>query len=674
MAVKTKGITIPIGVDTKEFDKGLRKMDSSIKSTEKYVDSLEKSLEVDFDPSKLVEAQKKAQEAISKSETKVKALKEQIKTLEDSDAEIDPKTFDKLNTELIKSEMQLTKLQEKFENLNNMKLESLANKFKDLGDTISNVGNKLVPISAIAAGATAGLLAVGKSVPGVAGEIEDLGKQVNMTAEQIQKWQYVSSMAGVESSALQNGLIKIQSAFGDLAAGSVSNATKALEKLGFVAADAEDGMSVNFDAMVEKLTAVEDSMVQASIANDIFGERMGAKLIPILKEGGAGLQKFKDEFDSLGALTNEQVEELAKLDDAFQKNAAAVTNIKNQLAVGLMPVMEVISNFIESKVVPAFQKATEWFNSLSDGAKKTIVASLALVAALAPVLIIAGKLIGAVGAVISSIKLLNIAMAVLAANPIILIITGVVAALAALYTLNEDFRKSINKLVSTIGSALTPILDLIINLIGSLFTALKPFINLLGGVLTPIVEVLSTMLDGVATVIDMILRPVSSLVNKFTSMFSVLKPLVNFMEGMLIPVFNKVAEVVEFVMKGIESFVNGVLQLVEKVVNGVIDFVNLLIRQVNKLGEKIGFTIDELENVKLKLETKTTIEKVDATNSATTAAANNNVGNYSSSVTNYNNDNSTKNIQLNVTVENYAENVDWDKAIEQLQIRLANEF
>ena len=46
--------TIKIGTDTKEFEKGLKKADREIRSTQKSANSLAKSLEINYDENRAV--------------------------------------------------------------------------------------------------------------------------------------------------------------------------------------------------------------------------------------------------------------------------------------------------------------------------------------------------------------------------------------------------------------------------------------------------------------------------------------------------------------------------------------------------------------------------------------------------------------------------------------------
>lgn len=100
----------------------------------------------------------------------------------------------------------------------------------------------------------------------------------------------------------------------------------------------------------------------------------------------------------------------------------------------------------------------DWLNSLDEGTQKIIVTIGLVAAAVGPVLIVVGKVMSAVGTIMTVIPKLASAFgvvskavaafnAVLAANPIILIVAAVAAVIAALvllYTKCEWFRDGVN--------------------------------------------------------------------------------------------------------------------------------------------------------------------------------------------------------------------------------------
>ena len=64
MAESIRGLTIEISADASGFNKSMNAIRKDAKSSQKELNALQKSLELEYDPSKLERAQKVAQEAI----------------------------------------------------------------------------------------------------------------------------------------------------------------------------------------------------------------------------------------------------------------------------------------------------------------------------------------------------------------------------------------------------------------------------------------------------------------------------------------------------------------------------------------------------------------------------------------------------------------------------------
>ena len=74
---KIVGLTAKIGADTSDFTRALKSLDKEISTTAKTADALQKSLELDFDDKRFLQAQKQAQAALDATNAKAKAIREQ---------------------------------------------------------------------------------------------------------------------------------------------------------------------------------------------------------------------------------------------------------------------------------------------------------------------------------------------------------------------------------------------------------------------------------------------------------------------------------------------------------------------------------------------------------------------------------------------------------------------
>lgn len=635
-----KGLTIAIGADTKEFNKELKKADRQINTTNKQVDALTKSLDLDFDANRFAEAQRLAQDVLEQTEAKAKALKEQIVFMANNGG-VDSENYKKLQTELTKTETKAVLLKGKLQDIKNLKMDKIAGQIQNIGDGITKAGNAIKPFSVVATAALASFVAIGKSSIDAAGNIDDMSQQIGINAESLQKWQYVALQSGLTNDQLQNAFVKTQAALADLSTGTTGPGADALAQLGISTEQAALGMEANLDTIISKLAAIEDPIQKASMANELFGDKLGSKLVPLLNQGGEGLSKLTDEFAALGFISNEQVESLASFDDKLNKIRYSFTNIKNQLGASLLPLMETFAAFLSDKVVPAVAKAAGWFGNLSLGQQKLIIGALALIAGLAPVLLIAGKLTSVIGKLTSSTGALTKALTFLSAHPIIAIIAVIAALVALLYSKNEQFRESIDSLMRSLGG-LMPIVDILMDALGSILEALSPIVDILGNVLGGIIEALVPLITLI----------------------------VNLLSKVLVPVIKAVGAVFKELGKLITSIFEGVVKAIEWMINGVIGLLNGLIKGLNKVGKALGFTIGEIKKVDLG-GIKAPDIKADQTFEDKTEQIIQQTEIAGSPQTVINNDYSDRDIKIEVVVQNYGNEVDTDKLVREINIKLA---
>lgn len=336
---KIKGLTVKIGADTSDFIKGLKKIDKEINSTRKQADQLQKGLKLEFDEGRFVEAQRLVQQSLEQTEEKVKAIRAEMKKLEDAGF-VDTDGYKQLQTELYKTENNAILLKQKLEDINNVKTTPITTKIKNL---VSNLKASTVAIGAIAGA----IYKIGKTSAQAGGQIQDFADRLGLTAEQVQRYDYIAMQSGVETEQLAKSMAKARDAIGTALTGTTNTATTALQNLfgdlSKIPTSTEDG----FNAIIEQLSKVEDSTLQAYYANEIFGERLATNLLPLINNGADKLNQLNTEFETLGYLSNEEVQQLADLDDNFNKMTKKVQNLVYQLGYSFAPIIELVISVLE---------------------------------------------------------------------------------------------------------------------------------------------------------------------------------------------------------------------------------------------------------------------------------------------------------------------------------------
>lgn len=421
--------TVKIGADTKTFLDGLKAIDREIRSTQKTANDLAKSLEFDYDEQRAVQALNQFQRAIELCEQKAEELRAKLKEMEAA-GRVDTEDYAKLQLELAKvtarsaqakksieeiNGIDLGKVQKSTEKLNeeldktgkkDSEIEKVKTKADELGATIEKVGKKVSVLSAGAAGLIAGAAAIGKSAAATGAEIDDLTQQFDVSAETIQRWNYLALQAGVDSTAFTRALIRARAEMADLSTGTSNAATQALDALGISARQFGSDEEM-FDGIVKALSEVEDSTLQTAYANEIFGDRIATQLLPYINAGAEDLAKWNAEFEAMPSLTGDEAAALAELDDTFNRLNTTMQYATAQLGEALAPIIERVVVFIEESLVPAIEGLANWFESLSPGMQDTILAILGIIAVAGPLLILIGKIVPGIKVLISLIQKLN---------------------------------------------------------------------------------------------------------------------------------------------------------------------------------------------------------------------------------------------------------------------------
>lgn len=677
----SQGFTVDIGADSSKFQKEMRKMDRGIRSTGREVRDLTKALAIEWDSKRFVAAQKKAQEALKATEDKADVLRQRLRHLDEAGTSKSSAEYRKLEGQLTRTEAKAVSMKAELQKINQMKFDHIAGQIKGIGDGFTKAGQAMTPVSAAATAIIAGFTKIASSAVKAGDEIGTTAQQLNLSTDQLQRWLYIAEQTDVESTQFVNAVGKMQGALAHLAAGEEDITATALKDLGLTSEEAALGMEANFDKIVNSLADVEDATLQAYYANEIFGTRMGAKIIPLLNDGGTGLAALGAEFESLGYLTEEQVTSLDAFEDVMDKLKYQFELVKNQIGAALLPVMQNMAGYIQDTIIPAVQSLRDKLSTFSEEQLQNGLKILALVAAMAPVLLIIGKITSGVGGLIAMIPKIVAALNVLAAHPIIAIIALVIGLMVYLYNTNEQFKTSINDLVATLTSALMPVINMVMTLFKQLLAAIMPIINALGNQLTLSLRLVVMMITPLIKLLQAIVLPILNVI------FKVLGMLISVIMGPLTAAIDWLSKLWIKGFEVIQKGINSVLGFIERTINGAIDFINKIIRQINKLGDILGYTIGELDHVALDAEilqevkttttpaeqpdAQTTDMIVDAESPDSITEMINNLNVDTSPQTVVNNDNSTKDITIEVVVQNYGEEVDTDALVEEINLKLA---
>ena len=300
-----KSVSVKIGADTKDFIDGLKKADKAIASTAKTAKEIEKGLKLDFNEKNFLQAQKQMQSALDQTKNKAQQIRDRLKELEKS-GRVDTEDYRRLELELAKTETSAVKLEKTLKDIQKIKYDSLS-------QSLEKAGKSMAAVSAAAAGALVGMTKLAKDAVKTGDEIATNADKYNLSAEAIQRWNYIAMQSDVSSEVLYKSMVKTRDALGTKLAGQVNNSTKAIEALGISLENVQTDEQA-FNQIIGALSNIKNSTAQAYYANEIFGEKIATELTPLLKQGGEALNEYAKEFESVGYLSNAQVDQLSKFD------------------------------------------------------------------------------------------------------------------------------------------------------------------------------------------------------------------------------------------------------------------------------------------------------------------------------------------------------------------------
>lgn len=504
-----------IGRSLDEINQKAKELNGNIKSLTNENKLLDKSLKFDTNPLETLNKRaENTQKSITALTQRIELLKTKQKEYDQqlASGEITQTTYDRLSTDIAKSELQLKQLNAELKQTNTTIALLPAEKFKTLGSNIENVGNKLRVVSAVAVGALAGLTALGLSAVKSADDLQTISTNLGITAEELQYLNYIAVQTDVNVEKMQKSFVKVRDALGTQLSGEANSATKALDQLGISADNFESDLD-GFYAVADALGKIKDSTIQATLANDIFGEKIGTEMISFLTAGSDALKGYEDELTNIGVLSNEAVLELAEFDNTMNKIKQSFSQAKNELGLALLPIMEQFATFLETKLIPFVNNIVEKFSNLSTETKSLIIGVLGFMAILAPLLLIGGKLISGVGSLIGLLPKLSGLLTTLSAHPIIAIIGLIATLLTILYIKNEKFRESVNKLFGVLSKSLEPILSLVADLFKDVMDMLNPLIEALSGPLADVLNFISILLKPIADLVGYIIDGIKWLID-----------------------------------------------------------------------------------------------------------------------------------------------------------------
>lgn len=246
---------------------------------------------------------------------------------------------------------------------------------------------------------------------------------------------------------------------------SLSKATVAYSKDGKTLAQ-------GLEELQNKIKNASSETEAINAAAEIFGTKGGPRMADAIRRGALDLGDLAKSAESsggtVGTTFDATLDPIDKAGQAMNNAKLAMAGVGESVQVSLLPFFEMATN--------AMQSFKGWWDSLDQGTKNWIITIAGIAAAVGPVLVVFGTLMGSITKIYNGIKLMqsvfSVVSAFLAANPFVLGIAAIallVTAVVVAYNKVKWFRDGVNAFIGGIKNTFVQGFNFISGYLGSVF-------------------------------------------------------------------------------------------------------------------------------------------------------------------------------------------------------------
>lgn len=533
-STKVRGITIELNADTSGISKGLKSVNSEIKSTQSQLKDVDRLLKLDPTNTQLLEQkQRLLKDAVSETSTKLETLKraqEEVgKTLKETGE--GQEQYDALTREIVSCENELKKAEKAADNFNvaGAKISATADK---MAAGLSSAADKTRGLSMVAGGVLTALGGAAYKAAQSADDLNTLAKQTGFTTDELQKMQYAAERIDVPMETITGAAAKMTK--------QLSESEGKFEALGVTTRNADGSFrAVNdiFYDTVQALSEIPNETERDVKSMEIFGKSAN-DLAGIIDDGGASLHALGEEAENLGVIIpQDQIDAANQLNDEIDKLKAEGMGAFAALGT---EVVEMVLPYIP-KVAEAIEKVIQFIKELDPDVLKMAVSVLAVVAAISPLLTALSGMASGISAVTSAITFLL-------ANPLVALIAAITALVVLIATKGDEIQGVLKRLD-----------DWLQNVFAKDFT--QVFGPIIGNYLNAFVANIRNMWNAVQ---------------------QILNGLIDFIRGVFTGDWDRAWRGVQQIFAGI---FDGLVAIAKAPLNGIIGLLNSAISGINSLIE-----------------------------------------------------------------------------------------
>ena len=516
MAAEIKGITIELNGDTTNLQKALKDVRKEANAFDKELSYIDKSLK--FNPKNIDLLKQKIavlNDATAKGEKNIADMKKALADMKAAGVSETSAEYRELQREIIKAENKQKAYNAELKKLNaqTSALGQVSKKMEDFGNKATKAGQALKGVSMAAAGIDLALAGLAYKSGTAADELNTLSKVTGISTEQLQKYKATADLVDVSVEAIAKSQQKLKKNMLGALDGTNDQA-QYFEQLGINITNADGTLrdaNAVFEDTIAALGSMENETERDAIAMALLG-KSATELNPLIEDNGETYKRVAEIFKNNGleVVDDETLQRANDFNDSLDEIKAtwglAISTIGTQLAGYLAPIID--------KVAKVLEKVAGWLSKLSPQTLTIIGIIAAIVAGIAPLLIIIGKLAFAISSITGLLSTLGLSFTAIA-GPIGIAIAAIGAIIAIgvlLYKNWDTIKAKAAELKTWVVDKWTTLKDNVINAVSSLkekvlyyWEALKLGVSTIANaILTTLTHPFETAFNTIKTVVEKI--------------------------------------------------------------------------------------------------------------------------------------------------------------------------
>ena len=468
MAGTVKGITIEFRGDTTKLDKAIRDVNKETRGLDSELKDVNRALK--FNPKNIDLWRQKQQlltEKVQKTKEKLDLLKKAQAKLDADGVDKNSEQYRKLQREIIETESKVKNFKGQLDAVGNVNLKAAAAQVEEVGNKLTSAGEALAPISAAAGALVTAIGALTYKSGSWADDLNTMSKVYGISTQELQKYAAQADLVDVELETIASAHSKLTRNMAAAQKGTKAQAA-AFKKLRVSVTDSNGNLRSSddvFNDVISALGKMENETERDAAAMDIFG-KSAMELNPLIEDNGKTYKQLSETFEKYGLefVDQETLDAANDFNDSLDtmKAIGAVTlqSIGTQLAGYFAPALQ--------KVVDLVGQLAAWLNTLSPETLAMITTVAAVIAILAPLLLILGQLAFAVSSIITLVSTLG---------PVFAVLTGpvgiAIAIIAALIAIGVLLYKNWDKIKAKASEIWQGVVDTFEDMKNNISTAIE---------------------------------------------------------------------------------------------------------------------------------------------------------------------------------------------------------